>query len=140
MSTPLYHPPAAFGAALQAQIAGVYYVSESDYPFEVISFSFPPGQPLTATAVLQLAGQPADTPVETSSLADFFGRRTQLSAAADAETERLATRLQQLQTFLTQHLPEVRVYRLGRRKVLALILGRLPDQSVAGLKTWVIET
>ena len=140
MPTPSFLTLASFCAALQEQVAGLYYVSESEYPLEVISFPAPPGPSLTPTDVLQLAGQPTGTLVETLSLADFFRSRTQVTPGADAETVRLAQRLQQLQAFLEQQLSEVQVYRLGRRKVMALILGQLPDHNLAGLKTWVIET
>lgn len=127
-------------SALQQQIAGLYYISESEYPFEVVCFRPPEGQSLTTTDVWQLAGQPAGTSIETVSLAHFFRNRTQPAAHADAETVRVAQGLRQLQLFLEQHLQDIQVYRMGRRKITALILGQLPGQGFAGLKTRVIET
>lgn len=126
--------------ALQQQAAGLYYVSESEYPFETVSFLPPEGQPLTTADILRLAGQPDGSPMETVSLADFFRSRTHQVPAADPETVRVAEGLRQLQAYLQQHLQGVQVYRIGRRKITALILGQLPGQGFAGLKTWVIET
>lgn len=127
-------------AALQQQVAGLYYVSESEYPFEVVSFLPPGGQPPTPADVLQLAGQPAGSFMETVPLTDFFRNRTQAPPQADAETVRLSQGLGQLQLFLEQQLQGLQVYRIGRRKITALILGQLPGQGFAGLKTRVIET
>jgi hypothetical protein len=126
--------------ALQEQIAGLYYISESEYPFEVVSL-FPAGkESLTLPDVLHLAGQPAGTFIETRPLTDFFRNRTQVNPEADAEAARLAEGLRHLQEYLEQHLQGVKLYRIGRRKITALILGQLPEQGFAGLKTWVIET
>jgi hypothetical protein len=125
---------------LQQQIAGLYYLSEREYPFEVISFLPPEGQTLTTTNVLQLAGQPAGSFIETVPLADFFRARTRVAPQADAESVRVATGLQQLQASLTQHLQGVQVYRIGRRRITALILGQLPGKGYAGLKTRLVET
>jgi hypothetical protein len=129
-----------FCLALQQQAAGLYYLSESEYPFEAVSFPYPEGQSYVTADILQLAGQPPGTPMETVSLADFFRSRTHPAPAADAETVRMAKGLGQLQAFLEQQLQGVQVYRIGRRKIAALILGQLPGQGFAGLKTWVVET
>jgi hypothetical protein len=131
---------AQLGMALQQQVAGLYYLSESEYPFEVISFLPPEGRSLTPADVLQLAGHPAGTFMETVPLADFLRNRIQVAANADAETVRVAAGLGQLQAFLDQQLPGTQVYRIGRRKITAIILGQLPGQGYAGLKTFLIET
>jgi hypothetical protein len=140
MTAPATFSLAQVCTALQQQVAGLYYISESEYPFEVVSFPAPAGQSLNPADVLQLAGQPAGTWVETVPLADFFRNKTPVTPQTDAETVRVAAGLQQLQALLDQHLQAVQVYRIGRRKITALILGELPGQGYAGLKTWVIET
>jgi hypothetical protein len=126
--------------ALQQQAAGWYYLSESEYFFEAISFQPPPGRSLSPADVLQLAGHPAGTFMETVPLADFFRNSRQVAAHADAETIRVAAGVGQLQAYLEQQLQRIQVYRIGRRKITALILGEMPGQGYAGLKTFVIET
>lgn len=140
MAAPSAFTLAQFCAALQQQASGLYYISEREYPFEVVSFLPPAGQSLATADVWLLAGQPAGAFIETVSLADFFRNRTRVSPQADAETARVGQGLRQLQAFLEQHLQGLQVYRIGRRQVTALILGQLPGQGFAGLKTRVIET
>jgi hypothetical protein len=141
MTAPDSTPLGQLCTALQQQAAGLYYLSESEYPFEVISFLPPPGQTLTAADVLALAGQPAGTFMETVPLAAFFRNSMQVAANADAEMVRVATGLGQLQAFLNQQLPGIQVYRIGRRKITVIMLGQLPGQEgYAGLKTFAVET
>jgi hypothetical protein len=110
---------------------GLTYMSESDYPFEIvhikdISLSI-------EKELLQLVQQPTDTSIEKISLDYLFRNMTK------GNTE-IAKRFVQLQNLLKEKLKNVEVYRIGAIEIDAFIIGKLEDGTYAGLRTKVIET
>ncbi|WP_242917398.1 nuclease A inhibitor family protein [Pontibacter liquoris] len=126
--------------ALQKQAEGLYYVSETDAPFEVVHY--PAGQEpeQIARQVAVAAGMPAAQELVTEELAHFFRNMTNAAADLPAEAQQEARRFEELQAFLEQHLAQVKVYRAGARKITALILGKASTGEVVGLKTQLVET
>ncbi|GAB3533108.1 nuclease A inhibitor family protein [Pontibacter brevis] len=125
---------------LQELTDGLYYMSESDYLLEVVHFKKKEPSELSDAEVKQFAEQPSDAKVETVDLAYFLRNMTRTEPEADDEAKQVAERYQVLQDFMEQHLSNVKVYRVGRREVAALVLGHMPEGGIAGLKTTLIET
>ena len=72
MKTPEPPEAQALLERLQGLSDGLFFLSESDYPFEVMYFPKPPeGQDLPAL-LPQWLGMPADTKVELEDLSHFF--------------------------------------------------------------------
>jgi hypothetical protein len=91
---------------------GLQYMSESDYPFEVIVMD---------------AEDPAITSesVDLVDIEDFFKNKPELAG---------------LQEVLTKELQDVQVYRNGLTEVDAYVVGRLANGDLGGVKTKLIET
>lgn len=86
----------------------------------------------------QWLGLPDGPKVEVEELPHFFRHHTDAeSGYVDKET---AQRFQDLQTFLQQSLRDVKVYRVGERRITALIVGKTDSGEIAGLKIYLIET
>jgi histidine triad (HIT) family protein len=115
--------------ALRKAAQGLTFPSESEAKLE--PFLWEGGGDMTPARLLQLAGAPADTPVEEVSLEDFFRVVPQEDRP---NFDRLAK-------VLRQQLSGVKVYKVGgEAEKQAYIVGKTPDGHWAGLKTTVVET
>jgi len=115
--------------ALARASKGLRYVSETDAGFE--PFAWKDGDALTEDRLRQLAGEPAGTAVEPTSLDAFFGAVPSEDRAA----------FQKLAGALRAQLSGVQVYKVGdeaERRVY--LVGKARDGRWAGLKTTVVET
>lgn len=115
----------------------LYFISESDYPFEVVHFtSIPAGSHLPSFLGQKLLNLSPGTKVEVEELHYFLRNHT----ADNPDDPGTPQRFRDLQSFLEQQLQDVKVYRVGERKITALVLGKTAAGDYAGLKTTVIET
>jgi hypothetical protein len=117
--------------------AGLFYLSESDYPFEVVS--------LEAAINLEdalhiLLEKRNESPIKIESLEQFLSNMTTHHSSASPEQQHTAHRFINLQQVLQEELQDVAVYLLGEVEIDAFILGRAGDRSYAGLRTKVIQT
>jgi hypothetical protein len=118
---------------------GLLYLSETDAPIEVVRFSASSGTAPTVEEVTAWAGKPGERMVGTVGPETFF--RPMISIAPETTEERENhSRFQVLQAYLEQHLDEVKVYRVGRRRITALVIGKTSNGEWAGLKTELVET
>jgi hypothetical protein len=117
--------------------AGLYYLSESDYPFEALSFDAPANLEDTLQG---LSSKGAATLVKAVTLEQFFRNMTTLHPNSSHEQQHSAQRFQHLQQVLQEKLKDVAVYLLGEIDIDAFILGRTGEGSYAGLRTKVIKT
>jgi hypothetical protein len=122
---------------IQEAAAGLFFMSESDYPFEVIQLA--PTSSIE-TELLQLANKPAGTIIEKTTLDYFFRNMTRIDSNATAEQHSIAARFNHLKETLQAKLSDVQVWRLGTIQVDAFIIGKLSDASYGGLRTKLIET
>jgi histidine triad (HIT) family protein len=125
---------------LQELTQGMYYISESEYPLEVVHYEQPASGPLIPDSLRQLTVQPASAKVEVQELGYFFQSMLQDSPEPGAVPDSTAQRFRELKTFLEQQLKDIQVFRIGKREMQAYILGKTSDGHVAGLKTTVVET
>lgn len=119
---------------------GLYYTSESDYPFESYAQPATVVGPLTASAFRAAAGVPADSLVEEVSLEAFLARHIELADPNDAVAQALVPRYRHLRTTIRSALREPRVFRVGRVLIRCYIVGVDDAGGLVGLTTWAVET
>jgi hypothetical protein len=112
------------------------WMSESDYPLEVVSYHC---SNITPEQLLEQNNLPSDTPVETLTIERFFALALREESWYNEEERETRNRYQQLFDFLNDRLNDLIVYRLGEVKIDVYILGTVEDKTV-GLKTTVVET
>lgn len=131
---------AALLEGLRQHVRGLWYQSETDAPLEIVCFPVLTGREPAAAELAAWAGKPGEEKVETVALAYFFRNMSRETSGMGEEEKKVALRFGELQRFLEQHLQEVKVYRIGHRKITALILGGTQTGAIAGLKTELVET
>jgi hypothetical protein len=123
---------------LKRMTTGLLFMSESDYPFEVV---YREGQnEMSPEYLRELSGQPADSRVEVKSVDDFF--RVAVSEPdwkGEAEIA-VAGRYQALLRLLKENLDELKVYRVGEINIPVFIIGRSKTGNWLGVSTRVVET
>jgi uncharacterized protein (DUF2267 family) len=117
---------------------GLLFLSESDAPFEVISWQTQ-GE-LTPAKLLQLTNHPPDAPVKVVSVDDFFARATQEEDWHDQEERETVKQFQNLVSVLKQNLSQLQVYRVGNTNIDPYIVGMTPSGDWTGLSTKLVET
>lgn len=122
---------------LQQATTDLLWVSESDYPFEVMTWQR--GVEMTPTALFTELTAP-DTAIETSSLQDFFAPALKQEDWYDAAELDRANRYTELVRTIESSLAEVRVFRVGSVEISIYIVGKTPAGDVVGLKTQAVET
>lgn len=111
--------------------------SESDYPFEIVTWQ--QGVELTPTALFSNLEQP-DLSIETITLADFFAPVITVEDWYETAEIKQVDRYTELLHTIESHLAEVRVFRIGEVEIAIYIVGKTPSGDLVGLKTQAIET
>jgi len=114
-------------------------MSESDEPFEVVSWKGPKG-PLAPAELLKLAGHPPDTAVQAMTIEKFFKDLTEEQTWHGEEEKADVKRYQNLLQIIRQHLDDPLVFRVGKVEVTIFILGHTTAREWVGLRTKAVET
>ena len=123
-------------ASLESASAGLTYVSESDFPFDYVSYpSVPAAQTVTRAQFMAAAHIASSTPVEVRTLDQTFAHLTNPEVTGD-----LAPRYAALLRAIRANLTYAKVYRVGRVQVQLYIVGRDHCGLLAGLHTVSVET
>lgn len=123
---------------LKAATHGLLFMSESDYPFEVIKWEGT--EEMSPEYLRKVAGQDANALVEERTIADFF-RVVAGEQEWKGEAElALAKRYQSLVRLLEENLKGVKVYRLGEKNIGVYVVGRSEEGNWLGVNTRVVET
>ena len=80
---------------------GLFFLSETDAPFEVITWQIQ--EQLTPTKLLQLTNHPPDAPVELRTVDDFFAIATAEETWYDEEEQETVQRFENLVSVLKQN-------------------------------------
>ncbi len=117
---------------------GLLFMSESDYPLEVVRLGSE--KEVTPETLRKLSGRGDDAPVREQQVEDFFR-----SAAAEADWKsepelESARRYQALVRLLKSKLACVKAYRVGDTEADVYVLGKSEAGELMGLKTTVVET
>jgi len=111
------------------------FPSESEYLLEPFTWE---SANLTPQTILQRSHKPANTPIESITLEDFFAPVTTDEDWFDDEDRQVAQRFRDLQAAIAT-LENVQVFKVGKIEIEVYIVGAIgPD--LVGLKTTVIET
>ncbi len=125
-------------AALTAAAEGLLVPSEQDVALAL--FRWPQRQQLTPARLVAALGRPPATPVETRTLDSFFAPLTRTHTALAPDEQAQAARFAALRDLIVAHLSDPLVYRVGSVEIDLLLLGRLPNGQLVGLRTSVVET
>lgn len=125
-------------AKLRAAVEDLWWMSETDAPFEV--WVWDGVQPFEAQSLRQQMGYAPMTPMQVISLADFFAPVLVPKPWHRQAEGQVLQRYEQLYKLLLQVLDSVKVYRIGDRQLDVYIVGRSPTGTWMGLRTQAIET
>ncbi|HLP87201.1 MAG TPA: nuclease A inhibitor family protein [Nostocaceae cyanobacterium] len=119
--------------------AGLLMISESEYPFTVVSLEGAAQENLTPQKVLELMGHSPTTPIEITDVDYFFRNVAVEQEWHDQQQRKDVKKFQKLVDILKSDLNEVKVYRVGTISIDVYILGKY-NNEIVGIKTKVIET
>jgi len=130
---------------LEEATRGLLFMSESDYPFEVVRWEGI--EEVTPEYLRRVAGQDATAaaagaaaPVEERTVAEFFrvaAGEQEWKGEADIA---LAKRYQSLVRLLEENLTDVKVYRVGEINIGVYVVGRSAEGNWLGVSTQLVET
>ncbi|HKP72895.1 MAG TPA: nuclease A inhibitor family protein [Pyrinomonadaceae bacterium] len=123
---------------LIAAIDGLLFMSESDHPFEVVKWSSP--DRLSPEHLRREAGRDADSPVEEISAEEFFRPAAGEQDWKNGAELAAARKYQRLHRLLAENLADVKVYRVGERKINVYVIGLTKEGNLMGVATQAIET
>jgi hypothetical protein len=109
-------------ARLTQAAAGLLYLSESDYPFELIQWDGPT-EP-TPEFIRNAAGEPEGSPIQMLEVDQFLN----------------SGRYQRLLLALQHELSDLRAYKVGRINMPVYVVGLSREGSWLGVATRVVET
>jgi hypothetical protein len=118
---------------LQQATVDLLWVSESEYPFEVVTWD--KGIELTPLALFKAEGA-----VESILLTDFFAPALIVEDWYEAEELATVDRYKLLLQLIESTLIDLKVFRIGSIEVDVYIVGKTSDSDIVGLKTTIVET
>lgn len=128
-----------FLVRLQEQVRGIFFISESEYPFEPQNLGAVAAAAIPAAIAERCSAQTAQ--VKTIDAQQFLAKVERGADPGDAPIAANMQKIKALYAFLTTQLAQVQVYRVEAGvQVPVYILGILPDQTVAGVKTTSVES
>lgn len=126
-------------AQLREKIDGLYFPSESDFPFEVIVWENFADDLFNTEKWLAQNGFPTDSPIENTSIDYLFRNLSVEQEWHDEVQKEQVAQFKTLQEFLQANLTDLTVYRVGRIEITIFIIGKFGN-DVIGLKTQAVET
>lgn len=111
--------------------------SESDYPFEIVTWK--QGIEMTPTALFG-SGDDADRSIESITLTELFAPVLTVEDWYEAAELKQVDRYTELFHAIESNLAEVQVFRVGEVEIAIYIIGKTPTGDLVGLKTHTVET
>ena len=131
---------AAFLMKLEKLSEGLLFPSETDNPLVSFYWKINTQEPLTSARVLEVLEKPADTPIKTQEVAGFFKRVTPVREFFDEKQREEAPKFQVVMDYLSEHLQDLMVFRIGEFEIEAFVVGRASFGGFAGVSTLLVET
>ena len=130
---------------------GLLWLSESDYPWRIVTWESQLDEENSEEAIAKLDAQirnqlaeinPDQDPnqIESQELDDCFQEAITSKDWYAEEELAECQRYQDLVNFLENFLSGVRVYRLGEVEVKIYVLGQTPSNNILGIETISVET
>ena len=123
---------------LREATAGLTFMSESDYPVEVVRWDA--SIEVTPEYLRGLSGADPSAPVETTTVGEFFRNAASEPEWKVAAEIASARRYQKLVGLLADGLKGVQVFRVGAVNIPVYAVGRGPSGDWLGVSTRVVET
>jgi hypothetical protein len=123
---------------LEQAAAGLWFMSEADYPFEFVSWG--EMNEIAFDYLRKQAGAAPDAPVQIVSPEKFFVTAMSEPKWKGADELAIARRYQALVRLLKENLDDLKVYRVGEINISVYIIGRTRLGNRVGLSTRVVET
>jgi Nuclease A inhibitor-like protein len=114
------------------------FMSESDYPFEVHEWENLSN--VTPDHLKQLTGLPADTPIEETTVDNFFRPAVRNYEGQSEIARSNSERYRQLLQLIHDNLTDATVYKLGTINMPVFIVGKTRSGNWMALSTRVVET
>ncbi len=124
-------------ARLKSASKGLLWLSELDYPFEVIYWE---NVDNIEEKLLEATNSVGHTMLQVKELDNFFSTATEEEDWFNDEEMTECRRYQELVKLLKTHLTDIKVYRVGEVEVNCYILGQTESGAIAGLSTISVET
>lgn len=115
----------------QTTIDGLYFPSETDYPFEVVLWQGEDAP--TVDELLEQTEHAQDSPVKTIELREFFSSALQARDWHGEEEQATVQQFHNLVELIEQTLSEVKIYQVGTIEIDVYIVG-FDEQS----SNWII--
>ena len=126
---------------IAAFLEGLFYLSESDEPFEYIEIDLPTETSLLVSDVLMVLQKQKDEVTEELSFEEFMDPLCEMLDWYGDEEKIMANRFLNLKNYLLTQLNDIQVFRIGEGRVEIYVLGKVADCTKwAGVKTVSIET
>ena len=136
---------------LERLTTGLLWLSESDYPWQIVTWETQLDEEDSEEAIAKLDTQIRNqliainpdqepTQIEDQELDDFLQGITTSKGWYGEEELAECQRYQDLVSFLNNSLSGVRVYRLGEVEVKIYVLGQTPSKNILGIETISVET
>ena len=123
---------------LKEATKGLLFMSESDYPFEIIHWD--KTQEITPDFLRKEAKKSANDPVEERSVDEFFKQAASMQDWHGNDEKVTAQQYQALVKLLKERLTDLKVYRVGSVNLTVFIVGKDQAGDWVGLSTQVVET
>jgi hypothetical protein len=123
---------------LERLTAGLLFMSESDYPFEIVYWKGL--QEMSAQYLRGLTATAEEVPVESVSVDRFFRVGMNAENRQTDESRLEAQKYRDLVQLLKDNLDKLKVYRVGKINIPVYIIGRSPSGNWLGIATRVVET
>lgn len=119
---------------------GLLFMSESEYPFEVLFWECEEKQVVDTKFILSKLDKAPDTKVEFVELESFFDVATTEEDWHSSEDKEIVHKYQNLVKVIKECLSDIKVVRLGDIDIDVYIIGKASSGGLAGLCTKVVET
>ncbi|MBK8465759.1 MAG: nuclease A inhibitor family protein [Chloracidobacterium sp.] len=117
---------------------GLTYISEADAPIQ--AFFGQPTDTVTGEIILQQAGLSPESVIEEKNFSDLFVRLATIKDwHGEAEIAR-AKKFLELKTLLEENLRDLKVFRIGKRRLDIFAVGIDQDGNLMGVTTTAVET
>lgn len=126
------------GRELSQATKGLTFMSESDYPLEVVELDA--HKDITDEWLRALARCDSSAPIQETTVEEFFSVASGEQEWKGAAEIALAKRYQKLIRLLKKNLTDVKVHRVGETNIAVYVLGKSREGSVMGISTRVVET
>jgi Nuclease A inhibitor-like protein len=119
---------------------GLLWMSESDYPFEVFTWTREKQEIMNTKVCLEKIAQSPDTLVRVIDIDEFFKVATTEQDWHDTQERKTVEKYRDLVGILKQNLENLQVYLVGEINIDAYIVGLLPWGDWGGLSTKIVQT